>query len=130
MPLQSPIPLPAEGSEGLKSFELAVVGHGFRPGQQLGQLEGRIVNAVLCAPLPLAFFAVRTLLHDLQAPLLFQVCIFVSHFTAPIVRLLGLLRFLRLLRLLRPHFSFVSFSLLSYILPSFGSRGIMERLPC
>ena len=27
----------------------------------------------------------RTLLHKLQAPLLFQLCIFVSHFTAPIV---------------------------------------------
>ena len=36
---------------------------------------------------------------------------------------------MRLLRLLRPHFSFVSFSLLSHILPPFGSRGIMERLP-
>ena len=45
--------------------------------------------------------------------LLFQVLIFVSHFSAPVVRLMRLLRFLRLpalLRLLRPLISFVSFS--------------------
>ena len=75
--------------------------------------EGRIFDTVLPAPFPFAFSTPGALLHKLQVSLLFQVLIFVSHFSAPVVRLMRLLRFLRLpalLRLLRPLISFVSFS--------------------
>ena len=92
--------------------------------------EGGIANAVLCAPLPLAFSAVRTLLHKLQTPLLFSgLHIRFPILTAPIVRFLGTSEILRLLRLLRPHFSFVSFfPIVSHPPPPSVAGGIMERL--
>src|SRR5699024_10209079 len=85
----------------------------FFPKLPLPTHEGRIFDTVLPAPFPFALSTPGALLHKLQVSLLFQVLIFVSHFSAPVVRLMRLLRFLRLpalLRLLRPLISFVSFS--------------------
>ena len=85
----------------------------FFPKLPLPTHEGRIFDTVLPAPFPFAFSAPGALLHKLQVSLPFQVLIFVSHFSAPMVRFLRLLRCLRLpklLGLLRLLISFVSFS--------------------